>query len=179
MVFSTARRKRHGWSYSEISLTVLNTLSHSTSRFDFLVPGGGKMWAEIWLAVLGLAAGIAIGLNLPFTIPDAYARYISVAALAALDSVFVGISAAFEERFDNKIFITDFFSNALLAAGLAFTGEHLGIDLYLAGVVTFGVRLFQNLALIWRHLVFWVTDQLLHNSDGSGTKCKLRKSREV
>jgi hypothetical protein len=46
-----------------------------------------------------------------------------------------------------------FFSNALLAAGLAFVGERLGIDLYLAAVVAFGVRLFQNLAIIRRHLL--------------------------
>lgn len=111
------------------------------------------MWAGIWLAVLGLAAGIALGLNLPFTIPNAYAKYMSVAALAALDSVFGGIRAAVEDRFDNKIFIMGFFSNALLAPGLAFTGEWLGIDLYLAEVVVFGVRLFQNLTLIRRYLL--------------------------
>ncbi|MFZ5634275.1 MAG: small basic family protein [Bacillota bacterium] len=111
------------------------------------------MWMGIWIAVLGLALGIALGLNLPFTIPQAYAKYMSVAALAALDSVFGGIRAAMEDHYDNKIFITGFFSNALLAAGLAFIGERLGIDLYLAAVVAFGVRLFQNLAIIRRHLL--------------------------
>ncbi|MCL6610779.1 MAG: small basic family protein [Peptococcaceae bacterium] len=111
------------------------------------------MWMGVWLAVIGLALGIALGLNLPFTIPQAYAKYMSVAALAALDSVFGGIRAAMEDHYDNKIFITGFFSNALLAAGLAFIGERLGIDLYLAAVVAFGVRLFQNLAIIRRHLL--------------------------
>ena len=82
-----------------------------------------------------------------------FCRYLSVAALAALDSVFGGLRAAMEEHFDNTIFITGFFSNALLAAGLAFIGERLGIDLYLAAVVAFGVRLFQNLAIIRRHLL--------------------------
>ncbi|MCL6479363.1 MAG: small basic family protein [Peptococcaceae bacterium] len=111
------------------------------------------MWTGVLLAVLGLALGIALGLNLPVTIPQAYAKYMSVAALAALDSVFGGIRAAMEDHYDNKIFITGFFSNALLAAGLAFIGERLGIDLYLAAVVAFGVRLFQNLAIIRRHLL--------------------------
>ncbi len=111
------------------------------------------MWLGIWLAVLGLALGIVLGLNLPITIPQAYAKYMSVAALAALDSVFGGIRAAMEDHYDNRIFITGFFSNALLAAGLAFIGERLGIDLYLAAVVAFGVRLFQNLAIIRRHLL--------------------------
>jgi len=111
------------------------------------------MWIGLWLAVLGLGIGITVGLNLPFMVPQAYAKYMSVAALAALDSVFGGIRAAMEDHYDNRIFITGFFSNALLAAGLAFFGERLGIDLYLAAVVAFGVRLFQNLAIIRRHLL--------------------------
>lgn len=111
------------------------------------------MWLGIWLAIIGLAAGIAMGLNLPLVLPQAYSKYLSVAALAALDSVFGGARAAIEEHFDNTVFITGFFSNALLAAGLAFAGERLGMDLYLAAVVAFGVRLFQNLAIIRRHLL--------------------------
>ncbi len=111
------------------------------------------MWLGLWLSVLGLAVGVVIGLNLPLMLPQAYAKFLSVAALAALDSVFGGIRAAMEDHFDNSIFVTGFFSNALLAAGLAYTGERLGIDLYLAAVVAFGVRLFQNLAIIRRHLL--------------------------
>lgn len=111
------------------------------------------MWLGFGLAAIGLVLGVLIGFNLPVALPHAYAKYMSVAALAALDSVFGGIRAAMEDHFDNKIFITGFFSNALLAAGLAFIGERLGIDLYLAAVVAFGVRLFQNLAIIRRHLL--------------------------
>jgi small basic protein len=111
------------------------------------------MWLGLWLALISLAVGVAMGLNLPLVLPQAYAKYMSVAALAALDSVFGGIRAAMEEHFDNTIFITGFFSNALLAAGLAFFGERLGMDLYLAAVMAFGVRLFQNLAIIRRHLL--------------------------
>lgn len=105
------------------------------------------------LALIGLSVGVLIGLNAPLVFPQAYAKYMSVAVLAALDSVFGGIRAAMEDHFDNKIFITGFFSNTLLAAGLALIGERLGIDLYLAAVVAFGVRLFQNLAIIRRHLL--------------------------
>lgn len=111
------------------------------------------MWAGIWVAVIALGLGVLIGLNVPLVLPQAYAKYLSVAALAALDSVFGGIRAAMEDHFDNGVFISGFFSNALLAAGLAFIGERLGIDLYLAAVVAFGVRLFQNLAIIRRHLL--------------------------
>ena len=110
------------------------------------------MWLGIW-ALLGLVLGVTIGLNIPLLFPLSFAKYMSVAVLAALDSVFGGIRSAMEDTFDHTIFITGFFSNALLAAGLAFVGERLGIDLYLAAVVAFGVRLFQNLAIIRRHLL--------------------------
>jgi len=111
------------------------------------------MWLGFGLALIGLVAGVLIGLKIPLILPQIYAKSMSVAALAALDSVFGGIRAAQENHFDNKIFLTGFFSNALLAAGLAFVGDRLGIDLYLAAVVAFGVRLFQNLAIIRRHLL--------------------------
>lgn len=111
------------------------------------------MWLGILLTLLGLALGVAIGLNIPMILTKAHAKYLSVAVLAALDSVFGGVRAAMEDHFDHTIFLTGFFANALLAAGLAYIGERLGIDLYLAAVVAFGVRLFQNLAIIRRHLV--------------------------
>jgi len=111
------------------------------------------MWIAFWLGIFGLALGVIIGLNIPLLLPGSFAKYLSVAALAALDSIFGGIRAGMEDTFDNTIFITGFFSNALLAAGLAFVGERLGMDLYLVAVVAFGVRLFQNLAIIRRHLL--------------------------
>ncbi len=115
--------------------------------------GGTSIWIGIVLALLGIAAGVAVGLNVPVVLPQVFAKYLSVAALAAMDSIFGGIRAAMEDHYDNTIFLTGFFSNALLAAGLAFIGERLGIDLYLAAVVAFGVRLFQNLAIIRRKLL--------------------------
>lgn len=111
------------------------------------------MWIGILLAVLGLGAGVLIGFNIPMVVPQDYAKYLSVAALAALDSVFGGIRAAMEDKFNQGIFVSGFFSNALLAAGLTFIGDRLGIDLYLAAVVAFGVRLFQNLAIIRRYIL--------------------------
>ncbi|WP_027366080.1 small basic family protein [Desulfotruncus alcoholivorax] len=111
------------------------------------------MWVGVLLAVLGLGLGVLIGFNIPVVLPQDYAKYMSVAALAALDSVFGGIRAAMEDKFDQGIFVSGFFSNALLAAGLTYIGDRLGIDLYLAAVVAFGVRLFQNLAFIRRYLL--------------------------
>lgn len=107
----------------------------------------------MWVPLIGLILGVAIGLLLPVKIPVIYSKYMSVAVLAALDSVFGGIRASMEDNFDNAIFLTGFFSNTLLAAFLAYIGDQLGVELYLAAVLVFGVRLFQNLAIIRRHLL--------------------------
>ncbi|RDV82910.1 small basic family protein [Ammonifex thiophilus] len=111
------------------------------------------MWWGIVLVILGLVVGIALGLNLPLVIPQAYGKYLGVAVLAALDSVFGGMRASLEGRFDNAIFLSGFFVNACLAAGLVFLGDRLGVELYTAAIVAFGVRLFQNLAIIRRHFL--------------------------
>jgi len=108
---------------------------------------------KMWLPLVGFVLGIVIGIYSPISMPTAYAQYMSVAVLAALDSVFGGIRSGMEEHFDTKVFITGFFSNTLLAAGLAYLGERLGVELYTAAVFAFGVRLFQNLAIIRRHLL--------------------------
>jgi small basic protein len=105
------------------------------------------------LAVIGLALGIVFGILCPLSIPLAYAKLFSVALLASLDSVFGGLRAAAEEKFDNTVFISGFFTNALLAALLVYVGDRLGIDLYYVALLAFGVRIFQNLAIIRRYFL--------------------------
>ena len=103
--------------------------------------------------ILGVMVGLLIGTFFPLTIPVEYAPFLTVALMAALDSVFGGLRAALEEKFDNTVFITGFFSNALMAAGLVYIGGRLGIDLYLVALLVFGLRIFQNLATIRRYLL--------------------------
>ncbi|MGE5391989.1 MAG: small basic family protein [Deltaproteobacteria bacterium] len=108
----------------------------------------------MWLVILFcLILGLLIGYKLPVLIPLLYAKYMSVAVLAVLDSVFGGIRAYMEEVFDSVVFLSGFVTNALLAAGLAYMGDKLGVPLYLAAIMAFGVRLFQNLAIIRRYLL--------------------------
>lgn len=106
----------------------------------------------IWLPILGLIVGVAIGFVSNVTIPVAYSSYLSIAILAALDTVFGGVRASLEKSFDGAVFLSGFFFNTLVAALLAYIGVQLGVDLYLAAVVAFGVRLFQNIAVIRRIL---------------------------
>ncbi|MGI6285422.1 hypothetical protein MHOCP_08540 [Moorella humiferrea] len=108
---------------------------------------------KMWIPAAGLVLGVLIGLLIPVRVPGVYSKYMSVAVLAALDSVFGGLRASMEDNFDNAIFLSGFFSNTLLAAFLAYIGDQLGVELYLAAVLAFGMRLFQNLAIIRRHLL--------------------------
>lgn len=107
----------------------------------------------MFFASIGILIGIAIGLILPYTYNVQYSLYISVAILACLDSVFGGIRANLERKFDLGIFMSGFFGNAILAAFLAYIGDRLGVPLYYAAIFTFGGRLFENFASIRRILI--------------------------
>ncbi len=105
------------------------------------------------IAIIGLVIGIIFGWYLPITYPTSYSLYMSVAILAALDSVFGAVRAHMEEKFNSTIFVTGFFGNAILAGFLAYIGDRLGVPLYYAAIFTFGGRLFQNFALIRRYII--------------------------
>jgi small basic protein len=104
------------------------------------------------IPVIGLLIGVLLGLFLPWSIPVQYSTYMSVAILAALDSVFGGIRSSTEKNFNIEIFISGFFGNAILAAMLTYIGDQLGVPIYYAAIFAFGVRLFQNFAIIRRHI---------------------------
>ena len=93
--------------------------------------------------------GIVLGINLP-TISYSYSGYLAIAIVAALDSVFGGITGVLKGNFDIKIFVTGFFGNAILAILLTYLGEKLNVDIYLAAVIVFVGRMFTNLSIIRR-----------------------------
>ncbi|GGC80680.1 small basic protein [Thalassobacillus devorans] len=107
----------------------------------------------MWLPFAFLIIGVILGLLTDLRVPDAYTDYLTIAVLAAFDTLLGGIRAQLEKKFEDIVFLTGFFTNVSLAALLAFLGVQLGIDLYLAAVFAFGVRLFQNIAIIRRHLI--------------------------
>jgi small basic protein len=104
----------------------------------------------IYYILGGLIIGIALGFYWPFALPLEYAKLLSVAVLAGLDAVLGGIRAAMEGKYDTEVFISGFFVNGILSAILCYAGTMLGIDLYMVAVLIFGMRIFQNLAIIRR-----------------------------
>lgn len=107
----------------------------------------------MWLPIVGLLLGIALGLVTSFSVPVDYARYTAIAMLAAADSVVGAWRSGLEDKYSNRIFMSGLLVNMVLAASLTFFGDRLGVDLYLAAVVVFGTRLFSNFAIIRRHFV--------------------------
>jgi small basic protein len=102
--------------------------------------------------VIGCLIGALIGLNAP-TISYTYSGYLAIAIIAALDSVFGGITSVLKKNFDFKVFISGFFGNAILAMLLTWLGVRLNVDIYLAAVVVFVGRMFTNLAIIRRYYI--------------------------
>lgn len=119
----------------------------------------------MWWAFAGLLAGLLIGLYLPIHIPVTYARYLSIAVLAALDTAFGGIRASVEGEFDYSVFISGFFSNILVAALLTYIGDRLGVDIYLAVVFALGYRMFQNVGRM-RHSILKISGKKRNQAGG-------------
>lgn len=105
------------------------------------------------VAIIGLLIGILLGFVVDIEIPSYLSAYMSVAILASLDSVFGAIRANLSNNFQADIFISGFFGNAILAAALAFLGDKLGIPIYMAAVIVFGGRIFDDFAIIRRILI--------------------------
>ncbi|MGH2488401.1 MAG: small basic family protein [Candidatus Limnocylindria bacterium] len=108
---------------------------------------------RMWLPLIGLGLGILLGLTLNVSISPELARYSAVAILAGLDSILGAVRAELDGQYDNRIFLSGFIANTAVAVVLTFVGDRLGIDLYLVALIAFGLRIFQNVALIRRHFL--------------------------
>ena len=84
-------------------------------------------------------------------VPGAYGQYLAVACLAGFDTICGGIRAGLEDKFRQEVFITGFISNVIIASFLAWLGDQIQIDLFLAIAFVLGARLFTNLSLIRRY----------------------------
>ncbi len=119
----------------------------------------------ILLPLIALALGFFLfyRAGASFEADEAFARYTAIAVLAGLDTVLGGLRARMTDQFDDAIFVSGFFVNALLAGGLVLLGEKLGLEtgfgdervsaMMIAAVVVFGTRIFNNLAALRRLLI--------------------------
>jgi small basic protein len=80
-------------------------------------------------------------------------QYMAVACLAGLDTICGGVRSGLEGKYTNEVFISGFVSNIIIAFFLAWLGDRIGIDLFLAVALVLGARIFTNLSLIRRYLL--------------------------
>ena len=107
----------------------------------------------IYIAVIiGCILGVIIGLLSP-VISYTYSTFLAIAVVAALDSVFGGITSVLKKNFDLTIFISGFFCNSILSIALTYLGQRLNLDIYLAALVVFVGRMFTNLTIIRRYYI--------------------------
>jgi small basic protein len=106
------------------------------------------------VVVLALILGILLPDLLRIKASNALlTQYMAIACLAGLDSLCGGIRAAMEGKFHNDVFTTGFFANIVIAFFLAWLGDQIGINLFLAAVIVMGGRIYTNLSLIRRFLL--------------------------
>ena len=107
----------------------------------------------MFLPLAGLLVGVLLGLVLGVKVDLEVARYSGVAILAALDSVLGAVRAELDGAYDNRIFVSGFVTNTVVAVLLVFIGDRLGLELFLVASIVFGLRIFQNVSLIRRHFL--------------------------
>ncbi len=110
----------------------------------------------MWLPILALIIGF-FAVYLPskqVQVPVEIAQYIGIAVVAGFDSIIGAIRSAVEGKFNDRVFVSGFFTNAAMAALLLYLGNSLGLQYVgLAIMVALIVRIFNNLGFIRRYVV--------------------------
>jgi small basic protein len=106
------------------------------------------------IAVLGLLVGVVLGLIVKPDVPLGLEPYLPIAVVAALDAVFGALRAYLDGIFDDKVFVVSFISNVVIASGIVYLGDRLGVggQLSTGVIVVLGIRIFTNVAAIRRHV---------------------------
>ena len=107
----------------------------------------------IALPLVALLVGFFIVYPFSPALPPGWTDYVAIAVVAGFDALVGALRSRLEHRFDEAVFISGFFANMLVAALLAYFGDRIGVDLYLAVVVALGIRIFTNLGRVRALLV--------------------------
>ena len=128
----------------------------------------------IFIAILvGCVLGAILGINAPM-ISYTYSSYLAIAIIAALDTVFGGIVAVINKSFDLKIFVSGFFTNAILAIILTILGQKLNVDIYLAAIVVFVWRMLNNIGIIRRYYLEKWTNKFMERKNKKNKKTEAK-----
>jgi small basic protein len=102
----------------------------------------------MWYGIVGLILGIVVGFLTPLSIPIQFARYTAVGILGIFDSILGAARSDLQARYNSTIFISGLLFNMILAIAITYLGDRLSLDLYLAVLIVFTLRIFSNIATI-------------------------------
>lgn len=102
----------------------------------------------MYLILVATALGLVIGGFLQFDIPPEYARYTAVALVGILDSLLGAIRASVEKKYSLSVLLSGLAFNMVVAILITFIGDKLNLDLYMAILVAFTIRIFANIGAI-------------------------------
>jgi small basic protein len=105
----------------------------------------------ILIIILFAILGYVIGSDV--VVPFAFTEYVAVAVMAFLDSLFNGISLNMQKKFNIPEFFAGFFLNAIVSIFLVYLGNKLNVNIYLAAIIVFTWRMFNNFNIIQKILI--------------------------
>jgi len=103
---------------------------------------------NVIFGLIGLAIGLLVGYLFPLNIPVEYARYTAVGIIGLLDTLFGAWKAALQKEYNLTVFLSGLFFNMSIAILITWLGDRLSLDLYLAVLIFFTFRIFNNIAII-------------------------------
>jgi small basic protein len=112
----------------------------------------------ILVPIVALIIGAMIALIVQVRVPGVWGQYVAVACLAGLDTILGGVRSAYENNFQDDVFLSGFVANTLIALLIAWLGDWIGINLYLVVALVMGMRIFNNLSLLRRFMLVKVKD---------------------
>lgn len=95
----------------------------------------------MFFSILGLIVGLLIGINLTITYSTVFTLYITISILILINGIFRILNKE-NVVIHKEVLLLAF--EIVLSTIIAFLGETLGISLYLAVVLAFGIRIFEN-----------------------------------
>ena len=107
----------------------------------------------ILIPIIAIIIGAAIGMVTKVPVSSEMAQYLAVACLAGLDTVCGGIRSGIEGKFSADVFLSGFVSNVVIASFIAWLGDKIYLNLFLAIALVFGKRILDNLSLIRRFML--------------------------
>jgi small basic protein len=118
----------------------------------------------IFIPILAAVIGAFLAIALRVTpLKGIEGQYLAVACIAGLDTVFGGVRSGLEGKFNPLVFLSGFFSNTAIAFCLAWLGDKIYVNLFLAVTLVLGARIFTNLSLIRRFLLTRWQDSIERN----------------